>query len=778
MTSIRIQVLHAGWWVCVLLLGLAALALLWRSRRAWAGRDWAARLAPRLKGAGLLLLLLMLLNPVMTGKTARKGANALVILVDGSQSMEANGGEVLRRAWQAAQQSPGSWLARLEEDFQVEKFVFSDQLRRWPETGLADFSGQRSDLAHALDQVKERYARRPLAGVLVFSDGLVTDGARGDVLDPGYRVFAVPCGPDRVLPDVGIRGVSTVATGFEDAPVSMTVSLRSEGLRGGKVVTTVRDEAGDVVARDEHAIGREVEEHVFEARFRPARSGVAAFQVEAALEDGSEEVTLANNRWVESIDRGKGPYRVLYVCGRPNWEHKFLSRALAPDPEVQLVGLVRVAKREPKFVWRGRRGETGNPLFRGFAGGSQEEEPGHDQPVLIRLNTENAEELRQGFPRERQELFGRYHAVVVDDLEADYFTAEQQLLLEKFVSLRGGSLLMLGGQESLERGGYPRSAIGQMLPVYLDHGAGEKAPESARLELTREGWLEPWVRLRGTEAEEEKRLALMPPFHSVHSLGAPKPGASILVMAAGEGQAKMPVLVSHAFGEGRVAALGLGEVWRWGMEDESQRVDLERWWRQVIRWLVADVPGFVEVETAWEDERLAMRSVRVRVRRADFRPEENATVELRLREPGPPVAGETAPEPVRLFAEPSLEEPGLYLARVPVTRPGACAVEAVATGEAGERLGQGEAGWSWNPAGVEWASLRSRPEWLEQIAARTGGRMLRGEELDGFARELPRMAMPVQETWVRPAWHQVWLLLLVLALIASEWALRRWKGQA
>ena len=31
------------------------------------------------------------------------------------------------------------------------------------------------------------------------------------------------------------------------------------------------------------------------------------------------------------VDRGQGPFRVLYVTGRPNWDFKFLRRAIAED---------------------------------------------------------------------------------------------------------------------------------------------------------------------------------------------------------------------------------------------------------------------------------------------------------------------------------------------------------------------------------------------------------------------------------------------------------------
>lgn len=773
MSAIQFQVSHAGWVAAALLLGLAGAFLAWRSRRAWPERSWAGWAAPLLKLTGFALLVAMLLNPLVTGREFRKGANDFVILVDHGQSMALHAGEEVVGELKSAGGQPDSWLARLEQEFRVERHLFDQRLRSWPETGEPRFEGCRSDLVHALEQVKERFARRPLAGVLVFSDGLLTDAERIDALELGFPVFPVVCQSEKPLADVGIQGAAVATSDFEDAPVTMTVNLRSENLRGENILTVVRDATGAEVARDEHLVRGDREEHAFQARFRPAKPGLAAYRIEALCQGKIAEATPRNNAWVETVDRGRGPYRVLYVCGRPNWEHKFLGRALAPDADIQLVGLVRVAKREPKFVWRGRPGETSNPLFRGFQGQSPEEEPGHDKPVLIRLNTASPEELRTGFPTVAGELFGRYQAVVLDDLEADFFTEDQQRLLERFVATRGGSLLVLGGQESLNFGGYQRTTLGQMLPVYLDGVPdGLAPPADVRLELTREGWLEPWVRLRPTEAEERERLAGQPAFRSFHRLGEVKPGASVLATAVDSSQQRYPALVTQAFGEGRVAALLLGDVWRWGMEDEAQRADMERWWRQLVRWLVADVPRFVQVETAWSDEGLALRLVQVRVRRPDFQLEENAAVELMVTG-----MGNDSVEPTRLIAEPSLEEPGLYTAKVPVAYPGAYRVEARVSGEGGELLGEGEAGWSWNPSGAEFASLRAKPDHLERIAAKAGGRLLHRGDLEGFLRDLPRMEMPIQETWVRPLWHQPAMFLLVLGCLLGEWALRRWRGR-
>ena len=52
--------------------------------------------------------------------------------------------------------------------------------------------------------------------------------------------------------------------------------------------------------------------------------------------DPLSEATMANNQRALVVDRGGGPFRILYVCGRPNWEFKFLRRALESDDQLEL----------------------------------------------------------------------------------------------------------------------------------------------------------------------------------------------------------------------------------------------------------------------------------------------------------------------------------------------------------------------------------------------------------------------------------------------------------
>src|SRR6185369_13473927 len=112
----------------------------------------------------------------------------------------------------------------------------------------------------------------------------------------------------------------------------------------------------------------------------------------------------------------------------------------------------------------------------------------------------------------------------------------------------------------------------EMLPVYLDRATAEANGEKLHLKLTREGWLQPWIRVRANEREEEQRIAGMPEFRSLNPVEAIKPGASVLAEVETAGGRARPALAVQSFGRGRSAALLLGDLWRWDLRraDEKQ----------------------------------------------------------------------------------------------------------------------------------------------------------------------------------------------------------------
>jgi uncharacterized membrane protein len=689
-------------------------------------------------------------------------------------------GEVLRENLTAAH---AGWQEKLATTFQLRRYLFDSRLQGSKDFNDLHFDGRASAIQTSLNMLRERFQGQPLAGVLLFSDGNATDAQDGVVnlpnLPPVYPVLIGKAGSVR---DLALGKVSVSQTAFEDAPVTLLADASCTGFENETVIADVLSTVGtneSVVAHQEMLPKKDQDQISFRFQIKPEKPGLNFYRVRLASkpvapipgQKTDTEATLVNNERLVSVDRGQGPYRILYVSGRPNWEYKFLNRALTEDSQVQLVGLIRIARREPKFTFRGREGESSNPLFRGFKKDEEDTER-YDQPVLIRLDTKDEFELRGGFPKLPEDLYG-YRAIIVDDLEAEFFTQDQMTLLQKFVSERGGGFLMLGGADSFGDGHYGRTPIAELLPVYLDRANPAKYPSDLRLNLTREGWLQAWARLRSTEQEEKTRLENLPGYQVMNPVRDIKPGASVIASVQDKKGTSYPALVIQRFGAGRSACITLGDLWRGGLQDEKKQQDLAKMWRQIVRWLVADVPSQIElqVEPKPNDPDQSV-TLSLKARDKKFEPLDNAVVQFTVTTP------EAKAKPINIPAEMSEKEPGVYTTTFVPRLPGAYKVTARVTEGTGANVGDAETGWSSDPLAEEFRSLNPNRAFLEEVARKTGGQMVDFNKLDAFVSKLPSSKAPIMETFTYPLWDRSYVFAAALALLVAEWGLRRWKGLA
>jgi len=626
---------------------VAIILLFWAYRRI--GSTIGIRFAAGvLKALGVMLLAICLVEPLWSGTRARPGANLFLLVADNSQSMQIHDadrsqsrGETLR---DLLGNDKAAWRVRLEQDFEVRHFLFDTRLRRTDGYEDLDFSGNASFLHTSLSTIRERYRHRPTAGVLLFTDGNAGDFDNFDWdtadLPPIYPVLL---GRESGLKDIAVENVSVTQTSFEDAPVTVRADISTKGIDNGtKIMARLLDEQNKLAEEQTLTVSDDGTPLSFRFQLRPTREGISFYKLQVAAAEeidtldrpqSSSEATLANNTRLIKVDRGQGSHRILYVSGRPNWEFKFLNRAVEDDRQINLAALIRIAKREAKFDFRGRTGENSNPLFRGFKKESDEETERYDQPVFLRLNMKDGSELRGGFPKTQKDLYP-FQAIILDDVEAGFFTRDQMELLERFVSERGGGLLMLGGQETFRQGNYNRTPIGEMLPVYLDRPVADPIKTHYRLALTREGWLQSWARLRANEPDERKRIDEMPSFHTLNRIDSIKPGASIIAYVADETGTRYPALVVQRYGRGRCAALTIADLWRWGLKRKEGSDDFEKAWRQMIRWMVADVPARIDVQVKPNPE-TSSTAVRleVRVRDHEYNLLDNAGINITVTPP-------------------------------------------------------------------------------------------------------------------------------------------------
>lgn len=751
--------------------------------------------APIRAAAGLLkllaiaLLAICLLEPMRSGTRPRPQANVLPILVDNSQSMQlktASQSQSRHDRVLALTKEESSWRVRLAQAFDVRTYAFDARLESVEGFSTLEADGYVSSLAGGLRSLADRFADRPVAGAVLFTDGNLTDAPAADFdwSTLGFPIYPVLPRDDGDVRDLRIADVSVRQTDFESAPTTVNVSVDAVGMDDQKVVVQMKDmTTGNVVEEQSVRIAKSGEAQEARFRFRPEKSGVSFFTVAAFTEQDREQIenpsealtrtreaTLANNSRVLTVDRASGPYRILYVAGRPNWEFKFLRRALQEDAEVQLVGLIRIANKEPKFSFRDKGVNATNPLFAGLGDSEEDAAQQYDEPVIVRLGVKESEELSDGFPESAEELFA-YQGVILDDLESDFFTQDQMLLLRRFVGSRGGGLLMLGGTESFANKKFGDSPLGELSPVYAPRSSAESGPGPFQLSLTREGLLQPWVRLRDTETAETDRIKTMPPFMTLNAVGDVKPGASQLAAVVDNDGNAAPALVAQRFGKGRSAAIPVGDMWRWSMRRrDDDRDDPAQAWRQLMHWLVNDVPRRADVRVDTSKDPSKPVTIVATARDEAYLPLDNAAVELKIT----PLSG----EPFTLKADMDNAEPGTYTATYWSREPGGYLVDANITSADGSEVGTAESGWTAQSGAAEFGDLRLNRALLEKIAKQTGGEVVREDRLDDFAADLPTRKVPVTEKWVYPIWHRPWVMLAAMMCLCCEWGLRRWKGLA
>jgi len=773
-----------GWPTLAIVVVLAVLVLWAYSFRSTGGV--VRVICGALKLAAIGLLAICLLQPMRSGTRPRQRANLLPILVDNSQSMRIRGdsGAPSRHEKVISLLNPENrWYQRLGQSFDLRAYSFATRLQNLDSFDRLEADGAMSSLAESLQSLALRFAERPVAGLVLMTDGNLTDSLPVDFewKSLGFPVYPVVPEEDPELKDLRIVDVNVRQTDFESAPTTVTVSYDNVGFEDQPIVVRLTDVAGKLI-EEQTRTGSTDQHQQVTFRFRPEASGVRFLVVSINAADGAtvDEATEANNRRIIAIDRDVGPYRVLYIAGRPNWEFKFLRRALHEEAEIELVGLIRIANKEPKFSFRDQGVSDTNPLFAGLGNGEEETAEQYDEPVIIRLGVKDEDELSAGFPRTTDELFS-YHGVILDDLEIGFFTQDQMLMLRRFVSSRGGGLLMLGGAESFAGKSFSNSPLGELSPVYPRPTGASHVGGPYRIELTREGLLQPWARLRETEQAEKNRVDSMPDFATLNAVGEPKPGAVPIatVTVGGEGERSAPALVAQRFGKGRTAAIMIGDLWKWSMRRPTDPTgagsvatrddDPAQAWRQLTRWLVNDVPRRTEIELKSDDNYQSVAIV-IRARDESYLPLDNATVDLTITPP--------SGEPFSLIAEMDESEQGAYRATWWSQDPGEYRVEATVKSADGSDVGSATACWAAQPAAAEFANLQTNRSLLSRIAEETGGELIFDSELDQFADDLPNRKVPLSERWVYPIWHHPWVMITAMLCLCGEWGLRRWKGLA
>ena len=729
------------WWAFLLVVTAAAFA-------AWV--SYARLIVPvsrrqrgvltALRFTTLLLLAAFLLRPMLVEPGPVVRASALVpVLVDVSRSMRvADVGDTSRIEYARALLDE-QIMPVLGQEFQVELLSFGEVLAP-ADAGQLQANGRWSDLTGALAAVGERYRGRDVAGIVVLSDGGDTSG-REDETTGGVKVppvFPIGVGTRHIARDREVLSLTAGQAALAESVIDLGATIVSHGFGESPVDVRVLENGQPIEVRRVliPADGSPVRE-----TFRVSPGGEAAtlYTVEIPA-DPTELVSENNTRSV--LVRPPGPRRrVLLVEGAPGFEHSFLKRALGEDPGLEVDAVVRKGQND--------RGE---------------------ETFYVQAGASRTAALSQRFPVAREALFA-YDALILGNVEGHTLTGEQLGMAADFVSLRGGGLLVLGGLSFAGRG-FVGTKLEEVLPVELAGRGGlvraarPSSREPNKVELTTDGAAHPMMRLGASERESEERWADVPALASITRLGSPRPGASVLAVSAGLGGWE-PVVAVQPYGRGRAMVFAGEASWRWRMLLPSENRAYETFWRQVVRWLAVEAPRPVSFTTSGGRTVGEPMTIEIEVQSQRFEPVHDASIDIRVAEPGGDVRDVTA----------SVTDisTGAYEARLQPDRPGVYQIRVEAR-RADMLVGESRDWVLVGGADAELTDPRLNDAVLRRLATASDGRYIEESEIAQLASwlrvEATELAPPVR----RDLWHNPWAFLAVVLLLSVEWTLRRRWG--
>lgn len=710
--------------------GLAALSY-WRVRQTLGTSRFTLLVA--LRALTLLALATLLLRPVRV-EPAPQSAGAVAVLVDVSASMSLpdEGGRTRFDAAVSAVQR--ELLPAISASFKPEVLGFGDRL------GPIDLATARpvsreSRLDLALRELGQQARQRPLAGVVIVSDGAVEAGERVSALG-GVSVFAVGVGAAVPERDREVYGLTIGDARVQGSLVDLSALVVAHGEPSAHVDVTVEENGRPVDVRRVVLPAGGVPQRIT-ARVAPPRASPTVYSVSVGAAEG--ELTTRNNRQSVLAPPAGEPRRVLIVEGAPAFEHGFLKRALQEDPGLEVDAVVRKGA-----------DVAGNETFYVMAEAGQ------------------APQLTSGFPSTKPALF-RYDVVVLANVEAASLTREQQSQLEQFVAVRGGGLVVFGGR-AFEARGLVGTPLEHVVPVELVNRAGGLARASARgrepyrVSLTGAGEDHPIMRLGVGPEDTRTAWSAAPAVSGVAPLGEPRPGATLLATTTAPGGVARPLVAVQRFGRGRSVVFAGEASWRWKMMLPAGDPTYDTFWRQAVRWAGGDAWAPVAVSVTSAGPRILAST---EVRDQEFTAARDA--QPRLSVVGP--SGDTHEVPVtwvpggRALAQSEFDagESGVY--------------RVVADARRGsEQLGTASA---WTLVGGierEFVSPRQDEGTLRRVTAAAGGQVLGLADMSLLPGLLREAVHRPEQMIQRDLWHTPWVFLLVVGLLGAEWTCRRRWG--
>jgi uncharacterized membrane protein len=729
-----------------LLIFLACAAAIWLLYRKTARRlaPWARRTVLGLRILVFALLVFVLGIPALRITTPRANSIFTAVLVDTSRSMslqDVRAAVGRKTRMEAAREvllgKDGrlGCLAALAGRTRVVLYAFDQDLRRVGSAEKLEAEGPYTNLFRAVRDMEAELRAVPVVAAVLLTDGDVNAGGPAEeaarILQArGIPLHVVGLGDSNPPRDYEVVRVFAPRYVRRNTEVEVSITLRHTGFNEPFELRLLRGDS--ILVKRQVEPARDSDLRQVKLLFTPDHEGTATYKVQ--IPPAKDEAVVDNNTREFVLDISDDRLPVLYIEGSPRMEYRFLRRALYRDPDFRVVGLLRLAK---------------DRFYVQDAGLSEDF-------------------LKKGFPETQAQLYA-FQAVILGDIEAGYFSGGQLALLEEFVRARGGGLLMLGGVNSFGLGKYADTGIAKMLPLEITARDGAYSGEQFRPLPNPEGLKHP-VLHQAADPDLNRRLwDAAPPLIGLTPVRGLKAGASLLLAQEKTG---WPVLAVQNYGAGRVGAFTSGGSWYWQVSMPASDEFHEKFWKQLVRWLVIGAKEQVTVEL--NGEVYARREpvvVRATVLDKNLQPTNDARVLATFHNP--------RGNKEELALDWILSEDGVYVCRYVPEEEGNYHVEVRVEGW---EVKPARAGFMVSQPLVEFSDAGLKEDALRAMARLTQGRYYSLQEAGELPAQIEKAVREMREEESLHEDKEIWdlpvLLIAILVAACAEWLIRRRGGLA
>lgn len=426
-------------------------------------------------------------------------------------------------------------------------------------------SGSTTNVERAVRRSVEALGNQRIAGVVVFSDGEINQGATAEdiarfAVDHDIPIYAVGVGDPSPARNVRIAEVLAPENAFKNDPFTITVRLATQGVAGEtlRVELYERDEAkggeGRIVATKSVRVGSDGA--VDSVSFERSQAQVGRYAYTVRVPVLESETVAEDNESQTLVNVIDARTRVLLVAGEPSWDYRYLTRLLQRDATFDL------------SVW---------------------------------LQSADLAAVREGntvidhLPADPEELLA-YDAIILMDPDPSELSDAWCQLVDTFVTQHAGGLLYTAARPrtaAFMRDPAVKSLI-DLLPVTLDPEAdlvlnriGHYQTKPSPLEIPSEAFGHPIMRLGSDVAATKLGWQGIGDIYWHYPVRRAKPAATVLMrdgdpaMRNDDG-GHVLAAVQYA-GAGCTGFLAIDGTWRWRRFGPET---FDRFWVQFVRYLV------------------------------------------------------------------------------------------------------------------------------------------------------------------------------------------------